>query len=805
MDQAFLRKVYKKLPPNMKEKAKKMANKYLDVSLTETGDVSVTKLLGNMKNGRTSVKTPGPVEITDPSVKTVSVVGKKDCSGCGACFNSCPVKAIEMQPDHEGYLYPVIDEEKCINCGKCQKSCPAIQVKYDNHEPVCYAVMADDEVRGQSSSGGMFTLLADYVLEKGGAVCGAAYADDMSVEHIMIDRKEDLGKLRFSKYVQSNTKHIYQETEKVLKSGRPVLFSGCPCQVAAVKAYLGKDYDQLYTADLICHGVPSQKVFRKYLDDCYPDKKVTGVNFRNKASFGWSSNMSVYFEDGTCHLERAVTDPYFRAFQRVLDTRPSCGECRFATFPRQGDISIGDFWGISKVNPEMTDNKGTSLVLSNSEKGDRVFEELHEKMKKMEKYPVEEATSKSGSIDHQIKQHPDRERFFRLLDIYPFDKAVEYTLKKKYDIGVIGLWYGRNYGSMATYYALHHTLASMGLSVLMINNPLGRNDEVLTKTNPRRFANEYYDISKIYPMGSLRKLNEVCDGFIVGSDQLWNFGLSRRYGQYYFLSFADNNKKKIAYGTSFGKASYSGTEGYRAMSAEYLQQFDAVSVREGFAIDMCKEIYGVDATWVTDPVFFCKDTDYAEIEKERPECKDEDYILAYILDPYKEKTEAILHVAEKLNKKVKVILDEIPARFEDNKKAMGIPEGAPVEILREVDLKEWLYCFHHSSYVLTDSFHGTCFAIIFKKNFTAMTNPKRGSQRFASLLDRFGLGSRLTPDAVSVINHPMLDQDIDYEKTFRIIDQCAGESRKWLENAVFSPKKVKSYTAYQIEDQREGQ
>lgn len=768
------------------------------------GKAKVKRILKGTDGGKQIEPNPHahPVVLTDSDNKTIEVLKKAECCGCGSCMNICPVDAIKMVPDNEGFLYPQVDHEICINCGKCQKHCAAIQVKYENNKnPECYAMMADNEIREKSASGGMFTLLADYVFEKGGYVCGAAYDENFVVEHILIKNRDELDKLRSSKYVQSDTKLVYQEIKAALEKSIPVLFSGCPCQIAGLYAFLKKDYENLYTTDLICHGVPSPKAFAKYLKDCYPEDSVKEVNFRNKKYFGWSSNMSVEFKDGTRHLERAGFDPYYRAFQPCLGMRPSCSVCRYTTLPRQGDISIGDFWGISNYNPDMKDNKGTSLVLVNTEKGKKVFEELRKKMIKVEAMKVEQAWPRNGSVIRPLKDHPHRERFFRLMDIYPFDKAVEYSLKRKFDVGVIGLWYGRNYGSMITYYALHHELTSMGLSVLMINNPLAGVNDKITKTHPNKFAKEFYDISAIHPLGSIGKLNEHCDSFMVGSDQLWNYGLSARYGHYYFLSFVNNNKKKIAYGTSFGKEQYTAPDGYRMLSAEYMQRFDHVSVREDFAVPMCKDIFGVDSTLVTDPVFFCKDTDYAEIESPRSECEG-DYILAYVLDPYKEKTQAILNVAERLNMKVKVILDEVPKRFEENKNKMEIPEGAPIEILEEVDIKEWLYCFHHSKYVITDSFHGTCFAIIFKKNFTAMANPNRGAKRFTSLLDRFGLEDRLTPNALSVIDHPMIEQDIDYDKVYENIDREVAMSREWLKNAMFSEKVVKSYTSYPIVDQR---
>lgn len=738
----------------------------------------------------------------DPCIKTIDVLHKQECCGCSSCSNICPVNAIKMFPDEEGFLYPTIDYNICIQCGKCQKVCPSLQVKYENSkEPYCYAAMADNEIRAKSSSGGMFTVLADYIFEKGGYVAGAAYDENFAVHHILINSPEELDKLRISKYVQSDTQGIYPKVKSKLSEGYYVLFSGCPCQIAGLNAFLGKDYEKLLTVDLVCHGVPSPKAFAKYLKDSFPGKEFQKINFRDKKAFGWSSHMNIYFKDGTTHLEHCNINSYYRAFLSGLSVRPSCSVCKYTTLPRQADISIGDFWGISNHKPEMTDAQGTSLVIVNSGKGKAVFEAVKNKIMKVEQMNLSQARPKNQAIDRPFEAHPNHSRFFRLLNIYPFDKAVEYALKRKFDIGVIGLWYGRNYGSMITYYALHRKLTSMGLSVLMINNPFMGKDVSLTKTHPRKFAKEFYEISKVHPLSELWKLNEHCDAFMVGSDQLWNYDLSKPYNQYYFLSFADDNKKKIAYGTSFGKDKYTAPEGYHILSAQNMKRFDYVSVREDFAVDMCRDIFGVEAQFVTDPVFFCRDKEYAEIESERPECSG-NYILAYILDPNKEKTKALLHVAQRLNMQVKVILDELPDVFQENKKRMEITEDAPIEILEEVDIKEWLYCFHHSSYVVTDSFHGTCFSIIFHKNFTAIANAMRGSLRFRSLLKKFHMEDRLIFNAEKLIDHPMIEQSIDYDKIYEYIDAEVEASAKWLENAVFSPKAVKSYTSYQIIDKR---
>ena len=239
MDQVFMRKVLKKMPKGLQKKVRRVANVYLDASM-EGENISILKLLRSA--GSTGIVKPEAVKIEGSSVKTIEILGKGDCCGCQSCYNICPVEAIEMKPDTEGYLYPSVDNDKCIQCGKCQKHCPAIQVQYDNRIPECYAVMAEDELRAKSASGAMFPLLADYVLSKQGYVCGAAYMEDLSVEHILIKDKGELYKLRGSKYVQSNTKNVYPEIQKLLKNNVPVLFSGCPCQVAGLYAYLGKDY-----------------------------------------------------------------------------------------------------------------------------------------------------------------------------------------------------------------------------------------------------------------------------------------------------------------------------------------------------------------------------------------------------------------------------------------------------------------------------------------------------------------------------------------------------------------------------------
>ena len=233
---------------------------------------------------------------------TIDVITHNQCTGCGACYNKCPVNAIVMKPDAEGFSFPSINSEQCIHCGLCLKTCPVFETKYENNpEPKCYAVMANDEIRKNSSSGGVFTLLAEWVLRQGGVVCGAAYSQDCySVQQIIITKEEDCHKLRGSKYVQSENGEIYKKVKAYLDNGTPVLFTGTPCQVAAVKAYLEKPYEKLYTLDLVCHGVPSPGVYQKFIEEQekkYGSKAIQ-VTFRDKQFGGWNHSTKICFANG---------------------------------------------------------------------------------------------------------------------------------------------------------------------------------------------------------------------------------------------------------------------------------------------------------------------------------------------------------------------------------------------------------------------------------------------------------------------------------------------------------------------------
>jgi len=348
------------------------------------------------------------------------------CSGCSACEAICPKNAIEMKVNERGFLNPVIDTTKCINCGLCIKKCTDINPQYLNTiSPECYAVMASDEIRKISSSGGMFTIAAENVLEKGGYVCGAVYKDNFEVEHIIINDKSQLSRLRGSKYMQSNINGVFVEIKKLLDQGKIVLFTGLPCQVAGIYSYLGKKYDNLYTMELLCHGITSYKVFDKYHKDVLGNKKIERLEFKEKEPWGWCAGVNAYFDDGTKYSVRADKDVFFKAYLNSISKNDTCSVCKYNRLPRQADTTIGDFWGIGQYNKELNDGKGTSVVLVNTQKGHEFFKSLVPSMKMCEKLPLESSLKGNPVIRKPHPLHKNNDFFFKNIGKVNFDYLVE--------------------------------------------------------------------------------------------------------------------------------------------------------------------------------------------------------------------------------------------------------------------------------------------------------------------------------------------------------------------------------------------
>ncbi len=375
----------------------------------------------------------------------IKISDKNNCSGCHACANICPKGCITMQRDYEGFLYPSVDQLRCINCNLCEKVCPLLKCE-EKAPPEISAFAAhnlNEDMRLQSSSGGIFTLLAEWILNQGGVVFGAAMDKNQICRHICVHSEEELALLRGSKYVQSTIGSTYKDAERCLNQGIPVLFTGTPCQIAGLYAYLRKEFENLYTQDIICHGVPSPMVWEKYVD--YREKaassKTNRMFFRNK-KYGWKTYCVKFeFSNFTQYEKSLHEDLYMKAFLKNLCLRPSCYNCKAKGVSRTSDITLADFWGVWNVLPEMYDDKGTSLVLINSAKGEKLFNSIKH-FTKYNEVNFAKAIEYNSAYSISVKCPKKRNKFmadvletgFNKISKYVNDSIIKRVVNKLYHI-----------------------------------------------------------------------------------------------------------------------------------------------------------------------------------------------------------------------------------------------------------------------------------------------------------------------------------------------------------------------------------
>lgn len=369
----------------------------------------------------------------------INITDKQHCCGCAACVQVCPKQCIAFHEDKEGFAYPEVDTTTCINCGLCEKVCPELHpIEPRNPLSVYAAINTDTATRLQSSSGGIFTALAETIIRQGGVVFGTRFDESWKAVMDHTETLEGLKAFRGSKYLQASVGTAFADAEKFLKAGRKVMFTGTPCQIAGLLHYLRKPYDGLLTVDFACHGVPSPKVWRMYLDEVTGNawRAIRNIQFRNKAN-GWRRFNFVL--DYDCEQEHIVLSSYhrenhyMRAFLRNMILRPSCHQCPAKGGRSQSDITIADFWGIQHVNPQMDDDKGTGLVLVNTERGAQVFSHTNVKSHQ-ESY--EDAVQHNSAIERSVAPHPKRADFFKRLDksesvIALIEKELRPSLKQR--------------------------------------------------------------------------------------------------------------------------------------------------------------------------------------------------------------------------------------------------------------------------------------------------------------------------------------------------------------------------------------
>ena len=380
----------------------------------------------------------------------MEICPKEICTGCLACFNTCSHTAIELHKDDEGFIYPEINVDVCVDCGLCKSVCPIIDGTQNiMHKPIAtYAAWnKDKKVVRNSSSGGLFTTIAEWVLSQDGVVYGAAFDENMQVEHIRIEKRTDLVKLRGSKYVQSYIGDNYKFAKKDLKQGKWVLFSGTPCQIAGLKKLINEmDCERLLTIDIVCHGVPSPIMFEEYkksLERKYQSKMVY-YSFRDK-QWSWNHfNTKALFENKKEYLGTWEEDIFMRGFLREYFLRPACHTCNFAKIDRCGDFTLADFWGYrGKSGEKIDDDRGVSMVLVNTQKASTILRSVHARL---QMYPrcLEDAVSGNQALRGAFKKSPYREEFWQdyrehgydaLVEKYCYPEKISRALKRLYRYG----------------------------------------------------------------------------------------------------------------------------------------------------------------------------------------------------------------------------------------------------------------------------------------------------------------------------------------------------------------------------------
>ena len=372
----------------------------------------------------------------------ITIKDKKDCCGCNACMQRCPKQCITMQADNEGFLYPIVDTAQCTDCGQCEKVCPVINQNEPRRPLKVYAAYnKNEETRMQSSSGGIFTLLAEETIKKGGVVFGVKFNKDWMPEFGYTETIEGIAPFRGSKYVQAIVGNAYKQADEFLKTGRKVLFTGTPCQIAGLKLYLRKEYENLLAVDIICHGVPSPKVWNMYLEETcskllttMPDGKnsvgsanggtykscIEAISFRSKIT-GWkkfSFLLKLNFSncDGKntgVFAETLDKNAFMRAFLSDTILRPSCYACPTKQGKSHSDITIADFWGIDNIDPAFDDDKGCGVVFLNSAKGKELYSRINTVSKEKQ---FDEATCCNPAYYRSCTPHPNRKKFFNGLE-----------------------------------------------------------------------------------------------------------------------------------------------------------------------------------------------------------------------------------------------------------------------------------------------------------------------------------------------------------------------------------------------------
>ena len=596
-----------------------------------------------------------------------------------------------------------------------------------------------------------------------------------------------------SKYIQSDVNDVYIQIRQLLKQNKCVLFSGTPCQVRALKSFLEKDYTNLYTMDFLCHGVSSIKVLEKYLSESYPNKRVKRISFRDKTFYGWSVNMHISFDDETCCQINSQEDLWWKIYLDNIMLGTQCADnCRYCR-NSGADITVGDFWGIKDYvkRQKYDDGRGTSVIIINTEKGQQIFNNGKKEFSKCDTVSFEEASRRNILSERIIANKNKRKEFFIRLNSQRLDQLYYDIKKENGNVGIVGLWFTGNYGGALTGWALYKTIEKMGYTPLLIDLEKGRSLGSQTGM-VESFIRSCCNISKPYKdLVDLKELNDKCKTFLVGSDQCWRMWFNEYYDYALLLKFVDDKNRMLSFATSMESAYIEGSLEERMIVGKLLKRFDQISVRERDSVSFLKNQYNVEAEFVLDPIFLLDDEEWGKLT-DASLCPKEQYCAGYFLDI----NESLLEYYNIIKEKLK--LPFIVLRGTDSSNPLQIQFEKEIE---NASLPQMVNLIKEAKYLVTDSFHGMCLAIVFRIPFTVIINERRGGTRFRSLLREFNLENR----AVNItfpVEQPNTNE-ICWNKVEDTLFRLQSFSKNWLCRALVTdikPRITQSEDQFQTKE-----
>lgn len=700
------------------------------------------------------------------------------CTGCMACYAVCPNKAIEISVNEKGFYVPKVNNEKCTNCGLCDKICPInsfnnYTISTDKTNPEIHACAINNySIKMKSSSGGFFSVLIDYVLKLDGYVCGCILDENLIAKHIISNDLRDIEKMRGSKYIQSNIGDCFNKIKQLLENDKYVLFSGTPCQCAGLSAVLRKKYDKLIIADVLCTCVNPPYILKEYIDSITEGNinEIKEVSFKNKIT-GWENFSFLLKWIDKENKERVNYEPilsgmFYQGFLSHLWMKNSCEQCLFNNSKRYADFTIGDFWGIKTYKEPILDDEGTSFVLLNSDKANRIFNEVKSQLDFDQIIDYDWGINTQPVLNGKgYNKHPNNSKFFEYSPKHYSPIELTKDLLGINKVGILTYDFSTNYGAQLQAWALCEQIKKLGFTPKIL-----RWDEKFhenfgnEKDNLEAFREEYLPRTKMcYTEQDLHSEIFDCNKIIIGSDQVFRNWSNFNYHAItrYFGDFVYGKKTLAAYAASFGFDFFNGCEYIKNECKKLIKRFDKIGVREKSAVNIVKNTFDCEAVEVLDPVFFLNEEEFSNllINKNLHTPKEE-YIAYMIL----KNDDGLGQIDIKL---IKNLLCKNFVNINVNQDKEG--ERNTVE--------QWINYIKNAQFVITDSFHCLVFSIIFKKNFIVVLRDYGGNSRILDLLEKFNLTNHLRTNIADITNDD-LNIDIDWNNVYKIL---AKEKQKSID------------------------